>query len=229
VSDATGRIALLAGASGLVGNRCLARLLSEPSYARVITLTRRPLPSDDPKLEQRVIDFDRLGSAGVDFPAATDVFCCLGTTMKRAGSEAAFRQVDFTYVVALASQTLAMGARQFLLVSSLGASPASGIFYSRVKGETEAAVSALPFEGRQIFRPSILTGERSEHRTGERLGIAVMRGAAFAMVGPLRKYRPISATTVAEAMVRVALKAPRGVNIYESDEIERLGYITPST
>lgn len=228
MTSATERIALLAGGSGLVGNHCLTRLLREPAYTRVITVTRRLLPVDDPKLEQRVVDFDRLGAVGVEFPAATDVFCCLGTTIKAAGSEAAFRQVDFTYVVALASQALSRGAQQFLLVSSLGASPASRIFYSRVKGETEAAVVALPFASRQIFRPSILTGERSEHRTGERIGIAVMRGTAFALVGPLRKYRPIAAATVAEAMVRVALRAPRGVNIYESDEIERLGYIAAS-
>ena len=223
------RSALLAGASGLVGSRCLDRLLRETQYARVITLTRRPLPHDDPKLEQRVVEFDRLGTVGVDFPSATDVFCCLGTTMRQAGSEAAFRQVDFTYVVSLASLALGAGARQFLLVSSLGASPKSRIFYSRVKGETEAAVAALPFEGRQIFRPSILVGERRERRPGEALGAMVMRGTAFVMVGPLRKYRPITAATVAEAMVRVALRAPRGVNVYQSDEIERLGYIPHST
>ena len=223
------RVALLAGASGLVGSHCLKRLLGEPGYARVITLTRRLLPHDDPKLEQRVVEFDRLGTVGVEFPRATDVFCCLGTTMRQAGSEAAFRQVDFTYVVSLASLALGAGARQLLLVSSLGASPKSRIFYSRVKGETEAAVTALPFEARQIFRPSILVGERGERRAGEAIGAAVMRGAAFAMLGPLRKYRPIAAATVAEAMVRVALRAPRGVNVYESDEVERLGYIPHST
>ena len=225
----TDRIALIAGASGLVGSHCLAKLLKAPEYTRVITLGRRPLPHDDPKLEQRVVDYDQLGLAGVDFPHADDVFCCLGTTMKQAGSEAAFRQVDFTYVLSVASLSLGSGARQFLLVSSLGASPQSRIFYSRVKGETEAAVVALPFEGRQIFRPSILVGERREHRTGESFGVTVMRGAAFALVGPLRKYRPIAAATVAEAMVRVALRAPRGINVYESDEIERLGYIARST
>lgn len=224
----TGRTALLAGATGLVGGHCLDRLLAEPAYTRVITLGRRPLPRDDAKLEQRVVELDRLGTAGLEFPRASDVFCCLGTTMKQAGSEAAFRQVDFTYVVSLASLALGSGATQFLLVSSLGANPTSRIFYSRVKGETEAAVTALPFEGRQIFRPSILVGARHERRAGESLGAALLRGTAFAMVGPLRKYRPIAAATVAEAMVRVALRAPRGVNIYESDEIERLGYIPRS-
>ena len=216
------RSALIAGASGLVGSQCLARLLREPTYEHIIALVRRPLPHGDPRLDQRVIDFDRLGAVGTDFPAAQDVFCCLGTTIQKAGSQAAFRQVDFAYVVGLAAQSLEHGARQFLLVSSIGANPASTVFYTRVKGETEAAVTALPFEGRQIFRPSILTGDRAEHRPGERAGIALLRGTAFALVGPLRKYRPIAAGTVAEAMVRVALRAPRGVNIYESNEIARI-------
>lgn len=223
------RTALVAGATGLVGGHCLDRLLAEPAYTRVITLGRRPLDRADAKLEQRVVALDELGTAGFEFPRATDVFCCLGTTMKQAGSEAAFRQVDFTFVVSLASLALGAGAKQFLLVSSLGATPTSRIFYSRVKGETEAAVTALPFEGRQVFRPSILIGERREHRAGESIGAAVMRGTAFAMVGPLRKYRPIAAATVAEAMVRVALRSPRGINVYESDAIARLGYIPPTT
>lgn len=215
--------ALIAGATGLVGRQCLARLLDEPHYANIIALVRRPLPHSDPKLEQRVVEFNRLGLAGTDFPAADDVFCCLGTTMRTAGSQAAFRQVDFTYVVSLASQALGTGAKQFLLVSSLGANARSPIFYSRVKGETEAAIAALPFEGRHIFRPSILTGERAELRRGERAGIAVMRGLSFTLLGPLRKYRPVAAATVARAMVRVAREAARGVHIYESDAIERLG------
>jgi len=216
--------ALLAGATGLVGRSCLARLLDEPAYDRVIALLRRPLPLTDPRLEQRVVDFDRLGLEGTEFPVADDVFCCLGTTMKTAGSEAAFRQVDFVYVVSIASLALGRGAKQFLLVSSLGANPRSPIFYSRVKGETETAITALPFAGRHIFRPSILVGERAEVRPGERAGIAVMRGVAFAMIGPLRKYRPIAAKTVARAMVRVARQAPPGVNIYRSDAIEQLGH-----
>lgn len=215
------KTALIAGATGLVGSQCLARLLAEPTYERVVALVRRPLPHSDPKLDQRVIDFDRIGAQGEEFPAATDVFCCLGTTMKKAGSEAAFRQVDFTYVVALAAQSLEHGARQFLLVSSLGANPGSTFFYNRVKGETETAVAALPFEGRQIFRPSVLLGDRAENRPGERAGITALKGAAFMLIGPLRKYRPVAAATVAEAMVRVALRAPRGVNIYESNDIER--------
>ena len=217
------KTALIAGATGLVGGHCLVRLLRAPEYGGVVALTRRPLATTDPKLEQRVVEFDQLGREGFDFPQVDDVFCCLGTTIKVAGSQAAFRQVDFVYVVSLASLALGRGAQQFLLVSSLGANPKSPIFYSRVKGETEAAVSALTFEGRQIFRPSILVGERREQRPGERAGITVMRGVSFAMLGPLRKYRPIAAATVANAMVRVAVQAPSGVNVYESDVLERLG------
>lgn len=216
-------VALIAGATGLVGGHCLDGLLESPDYDRVIALTRRPLTQRHAKLDQHLVDFEQLGREGTIFPAADDVFCCLGTTIKTAGSQAAFRQVDFVYVVALAGQALGRGARQFLLVSSLGANPGSRIFYSRVKGETEAAIAALSFEGRHIFRPSILTGERVEHRPGERAGIAAMRGVSFAMIGPLRKYRPIAARTVARAMIRVARQAPRGVNIYESNDIERLG------
>lgn len=216
------RTALVAGATGLVGGHCLTQLLDEPVFDRVIAIGRRELPRQHPKLVQRVIDFDRLGALGVDFPAADDVFCCLGTTMKRAGSQEAFRQVDFVYVVGLASQALQHGAKQFLLVSSVGASPKSPLFYSQVKGETEEAVTALPFVGRYMIRPSLLTGDRPGHRPAERFGLAVASGVSLALVGPLRKYRPIQAATVAKAMVRLAIQAPGGVRIYESDELEQL-------
>lgn len=217
------KTALIAGASGLVGSHCLARLLAEPAYDRVVALVRRPLARTDPKLEQRATDFGRLGAAEEPFPEADDVFCCLGTTMKRAGSREAFRLVDFTYVVALAAQALQHGARQFLLVSALGADPRSPVFYNRVKGETEAAVGRLPFEGRQIFRPSLLAGRRSERRPLEQGGLAVMRVVSVALRGPLRRYRPIDADTVARAMLAVARRAPPGVHIYQSETIHSLG------
>ncbi len=218
----TNRRAVIAGASGLVGSECLTRLLNHPRYDQVVALVRRPLPSDHARLDQRVIDFDTLGTLA-DFPEVDDVFCCLGTTMKKAnGSEQAFRQVDFGYVVALAERARAAGAKQFLLVSAIGASVKSPIFYSRVKGEAEEAIARLGFSGYYVFRPSILAGDRPEHRPAERLGLAVASGVSIALVGPLRKYRPIGADTVAEAMVRVAMKAQGGVNVYASDIIERL-------
>jgi uncharacterized protein YbjT (DUF2867 family) len=217
------KTALIAGASGLVGRQCLARLLADPIYGQVVALVRRPLPITDAKLTQQVTDFDRLGAEGARFPASDDVFCCLGTTMKQAGSREAFRRVDFTYIVSLAARAVQYGARQFLLVSALGANPHSQIFYNRVKGETEAAVARLPFAGRQIFRPSILMGERAEHRPAERAGAAILQALARAMLGPLRRFRPVGADTVARALVEVARRGPPGVNIYESDAIARLG------
>jgi uncharacterized protein YbjT (DUF2867 family) len=218
------RTALVAGGSGLVGGHCLRRLLEDAHYDRVVAVGRRELPLQHPTLTQHVIDFDRLGAAdGATIPAADDVFCCLGTTMKKAGSEAGFRLVDFTYIVSLASQALAAGAKQFLLVSSLGAGPKSPLFYNQVKGETEEAIVKLPFAGRYIFRPSLLKGDRPEHRPAERFGLAVTSGIGLALVGPLRRYRPIEASTVAAAMVRVAHQAPGGVVVYASDTIERLG------
>jgi len=219
---AVSRTALVAGASGLVGSHVLRLLLAEPAYERVTAVVRRELPQRHPKLAQRVVDFDRLAELG-DFPRVDDVFCCLGSTIRRAGSQEAFRRVDFTYVHELARVASRYRAARFLLVSSLGADPHSRVFYSRVKGEVEEAVRRVAFESVHVFRPSLLTGERAEHRLGERVGIVVAAIVSPLMIGPLRPYRAISAETVARAMIRVALKGQRGAHVYRSDEIARLG------
>jgi uncharacterized protein YbjT (DUF2867 family) len=212
------RTALVAGASGLVGGHLLQLLLADGAYARVVTLARRDLAVRHAKLEQRVVDFGTL-DAFADMPRTDDVFCCLGTTIKAAGSRAAFRRVDHDYVLGLARAGLRAGARQFLLVSALGADPASRIFYSRVKGETEAALRQLPYEGIQIFRPSFLMGDRAEVRLAERLGIPLARALAPLLVGRLRRYRPIHAAAVGRAMVQIAKEAPRGPNVFEYDGV----------
>jgi len=216
-----GRRALLAGATGLVGRHVLTRLLESDAYESVTLFLRHEIPLSHPKVQQRVVDFDRLSRIS-SFPMVDDVFCCLGTTMRKAGSEAAFRRVDLSYVGELARLASVSRARQFLLISAMGADPASRIFYNRVKGEAEEAVRRLGFEGTEIFRPSLLSGRREEKRPGERLGLAVARLLSFAMVGPIRKYRAIRADVVADVMVRVALKEPRGVNVFESPRIQLL-------
>src|SRR5439155_15744926 len=152
-----------------------------------------------------------------DVPRLNDVFCCLGTTIKRAGSQPAFRLVDHTFVVGLARAGLRAGATQFLLVSAIGADPASRVFYSRVKGETESAVRRLGFPSIQIFRPSLLLGERSEFRLGERIAMVVAPLPSLLLLGRLRRFRPIPAETVARAMVNLAREAPRGPNVFEYD------------
>lgn len=215
------RTALVAGASGLVGSQVLRLLLEDPTYSRVTVLARRELPLSHKKLEQRIASFDRLAQI-TDFPRVHDVFCCLGTTMKQAGSPDAFRKVDFTYVVELARVAVRHRASQFLVVTAVGADPRSRILYSRVKGEAEEAVRRLQFEGMQIFRPSLLVGARAESRPAERVAGLLTMLVAWAFVGPLGRYRPITAKAVARALVRVAREAPRGTHVYEGAALRQL-------
>lgn len=213
------RTGLLAGATGLVGSHVLQLLLADATWSHVVTVGRRTVSQRHDKLEQRMLDLGAL-DAVADLPHADDVFCCLGTTIKQAGSQPAFRRVDHDFVVALARAGLRLGATQFLLVSAIGADPASRVFYSRVKGEAEAAVRQLPYRGVQIFRPSLLLGERAEFRIGERVATLVAPALPLFLPGPFRRYRPIRAATVARAMVRIAREAPRGPNVFEFDAIQ---------
>jgi len=216
------RTALVAGGSGLVGGHVLRQLLEDPDYDRVTALTRRPLALTHKKLVQRVVDFDRLAEVG-DFPRVHDVFCCLGTTIKQAGSQEAFRKVDLAYVVELGRMAVRHRASQFLVVTAVGADPRSRVFYNRVKGEAEEAVRRLQFDAIQIFRPSLLLGSRAQSRPAESIARVLSPLVAWAFLGPLARYRPIKAATVARAMVRIAREAPRGAHVYESDAIRRLG------
>lgn len=213
----TGRTALLAGATGLVGAHCLDLLLEDPRYARVRVLTRRRLERRHPRLDAHIVDFDAL-DASAELFAVDDVFCCLGTTMARAGSEEAFRVVDHDYPVRIAELASGRSADQYLLVSALGADQQSRLFYNRVKGDAEAAIKRLPFRAVWILRPSLLLGERAETRFGERVASAVTAPLAPLMLGPLRRYRPIAARDVAAAMVNLAVGQGTG-GIVESEEV----------
>lgn len=210
------RTALLAGATGLVGSHVLESLLADDAWSRVVTVGRRTTSHRHEKLEQRVVDLGALEALG-DLPHAGDVFCCLGTTIKQAGSQQAFRRVDHDFVAGLARAGVRLGATQFLLVSAIGADPESRVFYSRVKGEAEAAVRKLPYRAIQIFRPSLLLGERAQFRLGERIAMLGAPLLSLLLVGRLRRYRPIQASAVARAMVRIAREAPRGPNVFEYD------------
>lgn len=210
--------AVIAGASGLVGAECLRLLLNR--YPSVISLVRKPTGREHLRLTERRIDFDRLDT--IEIPRGAHVYSALGTTIKKAGSEAAFRRVDFDYPNMLALRAAAAGDARFMLVSSVGADKTSGNFYLRVKGELEDSISRMPLEGAFFFRPSFLIGDREEKRTGEAVGIGVARAISFALIGPLRKYRAIPAGTVAEAMVAAAASEAPGVRAYRYDEILRL-------
>jgi uncharacterized protein YbjT (DUF2867 family) len=213
------RTALVVGASGLVGGHLLRLLLADPAYSRVTVLVRMSLGLHHPKLTECIIDFDQLQQHR-DAVRGEDVFCCLGTTIKTAGSQEAFRKVDFTYVVQTAVLSNENGSRQFLLISSLGADAHSRIFYNRVKGEVEQAVSKLPFEAVKIFRPLLLLGERAESRGGEKAGVVLMKVLSIILIGNLKKYRAIEAQTVAKGMIRTAKEQRQGFEVIESDQIE---------
>ncbi len=215
------RSAIVAGASGLVGDRVLRRLLAGGAYDRVVALVRGPLNVTHRKLEQRTIDYERIGRMSA-FPRAEDVFCCLGTTLRKAGSPEAFRKVDVEYVARLAEACARAGSAQFLLVSAVGADARSRNFYLRCKGEAENLVRALPFPSVHVFRPSFLVGVRRESRPGETIGIALARLISFAMLGPARRYRPTRADDVAKAMVAVARDAPPGIHVYEAGAMQEL-------
>jgi uncharacterized protein YbjT (DUF2867 family) len=208
-------VAVIAGASGLVGQECLRLLLNR--YDSVISLVRKPTGGTHGRLTERRIDFERLDT--LEIPRGAHVYSALGTTIKKAGSEEAFRRVDFDYPKMLAGRAAAAGGATFILVSSVSSDKGSGNFYLRVKGELEASIAAMPLEAALFFRPSVLIGDREEKRTGESIGIAVARVIAFALVGPLRKFRAIPAGTVAEAMVAAANSDVRGVHIYHYSEI----------
>ena len=216
------RNALIVGASGLVGGHLLQLLLKSSRYSEVISAGRRELPLIYPNLEQRVVDFDKLQDFSADL-VADDVFCCLGTTIKKAGSKEAFYKVDYTYVAQLAEITAQKGASQFLVVSAMGADAGSMFFYNKVKGEMEQHVKVQPFKAVHIFRPSLLVGEREEQRTGEDLASKIMKPLSGLMVGPLEKYKPIEAETVAKSMLYAASQDQRGVYIHPSDDIAGLG------
>ncbi|KPA89107.1 MULTISPECIES: nucleoside-diphosphate sugar epimerase [Pseudomonas] len=204
---------LLAGATGLTGEHLLDRLLNEPTVSRVLAPSRRPL-AKHPHLENPVGDpaiFLPQLSGRVDL-----AICCLGTTIKLAGSEEAFRAVDHDMVVAFGKRARELGARHLIVVSAVDANPKSKVFYSRVKGEMEESLKAQGWPQLTIARPSLLIGERSEPRLAEQLA------APLSKLIP-GKYRGIEACQLARALWRLALEEQDGVRIVESDELRRLG------
>ena len=213
------RSAAVIGATGLVGRHLVSTLIADPTYTKVVVLARRGLAVSHDKLEARLVDFDELDKHELD---VDDAFSALGTTIKQAGSKAAFRKVDFDFNLAFA-RAARRSADQLLLVSALGASDKSRIFYNRVKGELEEAVRALGFGGTHVFRPSFLAGDRDEKRVGERAGIFAARVLATVLpIGPVRRARPIEASDVAGAMVSVAKRDERGFFVHESERIQAI-------
>lgn len=204
---------LFAGATGLVGGHCLLKLLADHDVSQVTVLVRRPLAQTHPKLIVHVVDFDHL-RAQARTVEADAVLCCLGTTHGVAGSPEAFAKVDHIYVAELAKLAAARGASRFVLVSAVGADPSSPVFYNRVKGRAEAAVSELHFKAVHLLRPSLLLGERPEPRPIEDWSKQLAPFWSLFAWGPFSHYRPVSAESVAAKMVELAKSDQEGVHIH---------------
>ncbi|QPG06076.1 NAD-dependent epimerase/dehydratase family protein [Salinimonas marina] len=200
------KTALILGATGLVGQALVRQLLTDARYSRVICLLRRPMPAavfDDPdrKLQPMVIDFGQLQDYEGYF-TVNHVYCCLGTTLKQAGTKAAFRKVDFEYIHIAAQLTRAQRCDSFVWISSVGANARSKNFYLRVKGELENAIMRMPLlHHATAVRPSLLLGARHATRPLEDLGQKLAPVLRKVLVGKLRKYRPAYASEVAAKMI----------------------------
>lgn len=209
--------AIVAGATGLVGRELVRQLAAAGAWGEVRALVRSALPAElaGPGVVSVPVDYSRMDPSP-PWAAADHVFCALGTTMRRAGSAAAFRQVDFDYPLALARAVQSRGARHFLLVSAVGASPTSRVFYNRVKGEVEAAIAALGFRSVTIARPSLLLGPRTEFRPGEQVG------KVLGLLAPPR-WRPVPAALVARSLVQAARQDEAGLRILENRALHAAG------
>lgn len=229
-----GRV-LIAGATGLVGREALNACLLDPGVASVRALLRRPMDLDAvlgplasqapglsaaqrERFEPILVDFQRLDRDPAPFCVDT-VFCALGTTIRQAGSQESFRRVDFEAPLQIARLAHAQGARRFMLVSALGASSSSRVFYNRVKGELEDAVSAIGFEQLIIARPSLLEGERAESRPAEHLGL--MLAKAFGFLIP-ESHRPVHVSQVAKALLRAAAEGGAGRRVLTNAQMRAM-------
>ncbi|BDS09760.1 oxidoreductase [Aureispira anguillae] len=207
------KTAIIIGASGLVGQELTQQLTVDDRYEKIIALVRKPLDIDHDKIEEVKYDFDW---PNADLVMGDELFCCLGTTIKAAGSQAAFRKVDYDYVLETAKIALANGTKKMTMISSIGADKNSKVFYSRVKGEIEAALHELDFEACHILRPSLLMGSRNELRMGELVGKFAMTAFSFAIPN---KYKGIESKQVAKAMIVAINSEKKGVQILESDDL----------
>jgi uncharacterized protein YbjT (DUF2867 family) len=211
------KTALIAGSSGLIGKQLIQKLIESDQYKLIYSISRKQSATADPKLKEIVTDFDHLSELKFE-ESVDDVFCTLGTTIKKAGSRENFKKVDYRYIIDLANLTRQAGASKFIVVSSMGADPKSSIFYNQVKGMTENALKDVGFDHLIILRPSLLLGDRAEFRFGEKLSSVFMKVFKFMIPD---NYKAIEGAKVAACMVKMAIQSTGPVSIVESGEILR--------
>jgi uncharacterized protein YbjT (DUF2867 family) len=217
------RCVVVAGSTGLTGSLLTDMLEQHLSISEIRLLVRKSAGRSHPKIREIITDFSNDDLLKNAFAGADTFFCCLGTTLKKAGSKEAFFEVDFTLVTRLAALASASHVQRFICISSMNAHPGSSNFYLRTKGEMEQAVKSLPFKKIAFVRPSLLTGHRSESRPLEIILQFFLSLLSLLPAGPLKKYRPIKAETVARAMVIISFGASNRT-VYESDELQWLGH-----
>lgn len=215
------KTAIVIGATGLIGGLLTHKLLSDINYSKVKVFVRRPLLKSHPKLEIHLVNFDNLNEWR-DKLIGDDLFSALGTTIKKAGSKQEQYKIDFTYQLEIAKAAAENGLKNYFLVSSLGANYKSSNFYLRMKGNLDERIQQLDFARIRIFRPSVIIGERDEKRLGEILAIKIA-GVVIKLIPALKKYEPISAAVIAEAMIKSANQpSSEKIIIYESSQISKL-------
>ena len=215
------RSALLVGATGMVGGYVLKELLKEEAYERVHVVTRRSIEKDHGKLREHLIDFNELESALGEIEA-DHVYIAIGTTISKAKSKEAFKEVDLEYPYKIADIMHERGAKKLAVVSALGADVESNFFYSRVKGEMEEKITGIPYKGTYLLRPALLLGPRKEFRFGEKMGEVANAIFKPVMLGSLERYKGIKASHVARTMIQLMLKGPKGLFFIESHVIRKV-------
>lgn len=206
------RTALVVGASGLVGKELIKLLLEDPEYQTIISLVRNPTNTNHPKLVEKVISFDELSKVSIE-STLLDSYCCLGTTIAKAKTKDNFYKVDFTYCYEFAKLSKSLGISNFCIVTAIGSDPKSKVFYSKVKGDVEKAISGIGFCSTNIVRPSLLLGERQEFRLGEVIFSKISWFLEPIFMGELKKYKPIQGKQVANIMIQITKQQKQGISI----------------
>lgn len=217
------RAAIVVGATGLTGTSLVEQLCENDEYVSVMVIARRAPAFTHPKLEVKIRNLDTLEEKDLEF--AHELYCCLGTTKKKAGSREQFEKVDFEYPLTIASLAKKRGIPHMLVITAMGANEKSPFYYNRVKGKLEHDLMELGLQRLSIIRPSLLVGEREEFRLGEKAGEKVLKLAKPLLVGPLKRSRAIEASQVAKAMIVIALYGDKQpVTIYPSQELAQLDF-----
>ena len=217
------KTALVIGSTGLIGSQLVDILLESEHYQKVVIFVKRESGKSHPKLEQHIINFDA-PETYQHLVKGDDLFCTIGTTIKKAGGQSAFRKVDYEYPIAFSKIAKTNKIKQFLIVSSLGANKGSNNFYLKTKGEIQDFLKDCDFKSVAVLQPSLLLGNRTEFRLGEKVGAFFMKMLPFLFIGSLKKYKPIEGKTVAKALLKIAQKNNKGFKIYESNVIQEIGH-----